>query len=55
MRDPAGAPAAEVPYRFTTNGSNIVVVAWDAGLGWVFMDRACVMDWRSVAFHNEND
>lgn len=55
LRDPAGAPGAEVRYRFTTNGSNPAVVVRDHALGWVFMDRDCVTDWRGVAFHNDSD
>jgi hypothetical protein len=55
LRDAAGTPAVEVRYRFTTNGANPAVVVRDAGLGWVFMDRDCVTDWRSVAFQNDND
>jgi hypothetical protein len=55
LRDPAGTPAAEVRYRFTTNGTNPAVVIRDAELGWVFLDRDCVTDWRSVGLHNDND
>lgn len=55
LRDPAGAPSAEVQYRFTTNGPDPAVVVRDANLGWVFMDRDCVTDWRGVSFNNEDD
>ncbi|MFL6118561.1 hypothetical protein [Actinophytocola sp.] len=55
LRDPAGTPSAEVRYRFTANGANPAIVVRDAGLGWVFMDRDCVTDWRSVTFHNDDD
>ena len=55
LRDPAGTPSAQVQYRYTTNGPNPAVVVRDSNLGWVFMDRDCVTDWRSVTFHDDND
>jgi hypothetical protein len=54
LRDPAGTPSAQVQYRFTANGGGGMVVR-DSNLGWVFMDRGCVTDWRGLAFNNEND
>jgi hypothetical protein len=55
LHDPAGTPVPEVRYRFTTNGTNPAIVVRDADLGWVFMDRDCVTDWRSITFQNDND
>jgi hypothetical protein len=55
LRDPAGTAAAEVRYRFTTNGANPAMVVRDDARGWVFMDRDCVTDWRDVAFDNQDD
>lgn len=55
LRDYAGNTAATVRYRFTTNGSNPAMVVRDDNVGWVFMDRDCVTDWRNVTFHNDND
>ena len=54
LRDPAGTPGATVQYRFTANGGGAMVVR-DSTLGWVFMDRACVTDWKQVVFQNDND
>jgi hypothetical protein len=54
LRDPAGTPSSEVRYRFTANGGAGMVVR-DSTLGWVFMSRACVTDWRGLAFDNQND
>ena len=55
LRDPAGTPQAQVYYRFTTNGADPAMVVRDANLGWVFMDRDCVTDWRGLTFHNDDD
>ncbi len=55
LRDPAGTPSGEVSYRFTTRGSNPAMVVRDTNLGWVFMDRDCVTDWRGLSFNNEDD
>jgi hypothetical protein len=55
LRDPAGAPGAEVRYRFTTNGADPAMVVRDEVRGWVFMDRDCVTDWRDVDFDEDDD
>ncbi|MDC3988685.1 hypothetical protein [Polyangium jinanense] len=56
LRDPApGTPSAEVRYRFTTNGAKPAIVVLDDNLGWVFMDRGCVTDWRGIPFNSEDD
>ncbi|MCX5316064.1 hypothetical protein [Streptomyces sp. NBC_00154] len=55
LRDPAGTPSSTVAYRYTTNGSNPAIAVRDTGLGWVFMDRDCVTDWRGITFYNDND
>ncbi len=55
LRDPAGTPSSTVRYRFTTNTSSPAMVVRDSALGWVFMSRSCVTDWRDVTFHNDND
>ncbi len=54
LRDPAGTPNSVVQYRFTANGGGGMVVR-DPSLGWVFMNRGCVVDWQQVAFQNDND
>ncbi|MGH8793176.1 MAG: hypothetical protein ACRDXX_11080 [Stackebrandtia sp.] len=54
LRDAAGSPQAEVAYRFTANGGNAIVVR-DSALGWVFLERSCVTDWRGITFHNDDD
>jgi hypothetical protein len=56
LRDAAGTPGSEVFYRFTANGGHGMVVR-DATLGWVFMDRGCVTDWKGVdqLFNNDDD
>ena len=55
LRDPAGTPGSTVQYRYTANGSNPAMVVRDSVLGWVFMDRDCVTDWRGLTFYNDND
>ncbi len=55
LRNYAGRPASTVRYRFTTNGSTPAVVVRDSTLGWVFLNRSCVTDWRYVTFYNDND
>jgi hypothetical protein len=42
-------------YRFTTNGSNPAIVARDSTIGWIFLNRSCVTDWRGITFYNDND
>ncbi|MBV1854311.1 hypothetical protein [Catellatospora tritici] len=55
LRDYAGTPGSEVRYRFTTNGSNPAIVVRDYTIGWVLMDRDCVINWRGLTFYNDND
>lgn len=57
LRDPVGVPSAEVRYRFTTYGENPAIVIRDPNpaIGWAFMDRDCVTDWRDVVFDNADD
>jgi hypothetical protein len=55
LRDPAGTPSASVQYRFTTNGAKPAIVVRDERLGWVFLDRSCVTDWRGIRFDDSND
>lgn len=55
LRDPAGQPGTQVQYRYTANGSNPAIVIRDSNLGWAFMDRDCVTDWRGMKFHNDDD
>ncbi|GAB3407678.1 hypothetical protein [Flindersiella endophytica] len=57
LRDPVGTPSAEVRYRFTANGPDPAVVVRDpnAAIGWTFIDRDCVTDWRGIAFDNDDD
>ncbi|MCT9010279.1 hypothetical protein [Streptomyces rhizosphaerihabitans] len=55
LRDVAGNPGTTVMYRFTTNGSNPAIVVRDSAIGWIFLNRSCVTDWRSITFYNDND
>ncbi|WP_030186782.1 hypothetical protein [Streptomyces sp. NRRL S-813] len=55
LRDPAGNPGSTVMYRYTTNGSNPAVVVRDSVIGWIFLSRSCVTDWRGITFYNDND
>ncbi|MFF1359583.1 hypothetical protein [Streptomyces sp. NPDC058297] len=55
LRDVAGNPGSTVMYRFTTNGSNPAVVVRDSAIGWIFLSRSCVTDWRGITFYNDND
>ncbi len=55
LRDAAGTPSSTVQYRYTTNTSSPAMVVRDSALGWVFMSRSCVTDWRGITFHNDND
>ncbi|WP_328919879.1 hypothetical protein OH781_36505 [Streptomyces sp. NBC_01550] len=55
LRDVAGNPGSTVMYRFTTNGSNPAIVVRDSAIGWIFLSRSCVTDWRGITFYNDND
>ncbi|MGW3745599.1 hypothetical protein ACWD62_34790 [Streptomyces sp. NPDC005146] len=55
LRDVAGNPGSTVMYRFTTNGSNPAIVVRDSAIGWIFLSRSCVTDWRGITSYNDND
>ncbi|MFF1900877.1 hypothetical protein [Streptomyces sp. NPDC058206] len=55
LRDVAGNPGSTVMYRFTANGSNPAIVVRDSAIGWIFLSRSCVTDWRGITFYNDND
>lgn len=55
LRDAAGNPGSTVMYRFTTNGPNPAIVVRDSALGWIFLSRSCVTNWRGITFYNDND
>lgn len=56
FRDQAGTAGTTVAYRYTANGpAPRAMAVRDDRLGWVFVPRNCVTDWRGVVFHNDND
>lgn len=55
LHDTAGTTSSTVGYRYTTRTSSPAMVVDDAKLGWVFMSRGCVTNWRGMTFHNDND
>lgn len=55
LRDAAGNPGSTVMYRFTTNGSNPAIVVRDSAIGWIFLSRTCVTNWRGITLYNDND
>lgn len=55
-RDYAGTPGTTVYYRYTAYGPEPRAMAVrDNSLGWVFVPRSCVTDWRGLVFNNQND